>query len=112
MGLSREEIAEIARASAQATLEELHRYTVEYREPTSVEQGLQDSIIEELTAADWYQKRAKHADSVGDTITRSLYYDIADEEQDHYKKLSKRLSLLRGEIPREELPHSHPMSLK
>lgn len=98
MALTREEIAEIARASAQAILEELHRYTVEYREPKTVEEGLQDSMIEERTAADWYRKRAKNAaDYHVDVETTALYQDIAVDEDEHYDKLNARLQKLRAE---------------
>ena len=101
MALSREEIVEIGKATAQAVLEGLHRYAVDYKEPTTVEEGLQDSMIEERTATDWYRKRAKHAASVHDTKTAGLYFHIAVEEADHYEKFKARLSKLRGELVNE-----------
>ena len=92
MPLSREEVEQIAKSSAQTVLEGLHRYTVAYKEPDSIEQGLQDSMIEERTAADWYRKRAEHAAIAPiDSKTFNLYRHIAEEEDRHYDELNARL---------------------
>lgn len=97
MGLSREEIADIAKSSAQAVLEGLHRYTVDYKEPETIEQGLQDSMVEERTAANWYRKRADHTATHVDSTTYLLYQQIADEEDHHYDELNARLQELHKE---------------
>jgi rubrerythrin len=89
--LSREEIEQIAKSSAQTVLEGLHRYAVDYKEPETIEQGLQDSMIEESTAIDWYRKRAKHASSLQDPKTASVYLHIADDEADHLVDFKARL---------------------
>ncbi len=94
MALTREEIEQIAKQSAQTVLEGLHRYAVDYKEPETIEQGLQDSMIEERTAADWYRKRAEHAALWVDADTEALYHHIANEEIDHYEELNARLQEL------------------
>jgi len=96
MPLLREEIEQIAKSSAQAVLEGLHRYSVDYKEPETIEQGLQDSMIEERTAADWYRKRAEHATVQGerDQRTSALYEHIATEEDRHYDEFKARLQEL------------------
>jgi len=91
MPLSREEIEDIARATAQTVLEGLHRYALEYEDPETVEQGLQDSMIEERTAADWYRKRSEHAKGAGAGPVSALYRHIAQEEDNHYEELRSRL---------------------
>ena len=100
MALSREEIEQIAKSTAQSVLEGLHRYTVAYKEPETIEQGLQDSMIEERTAADWYRKRAEHATVRGerDQRTSALYEHIADEEDRHYDEFNARLQELSKEL--------------
>jgi len=101
MPLSREEIVDIAKSTAQAVLEGLHRYTVAYKEPETIEQGLQDSMIEERTAADWYHKRAEHTTTHSyprDQRTSALYEHIATEEDRHYDELNTRLQELRKEL--------------
>lgn len=91
MALSREEIIEIARASAQTVLEGLHRYAKEYKEPETVDRGLEDSKIEENTASDWYRKRAKHAAEHGRLKTAALYETIAGQELHHYDEFNADL---------------------
>jgi hypothetical protein len=66
MELSSKEIRDIGIATAQHVLEGLHRYTVDYVPPSSVQQALRDSMVEEKTAQDWYAKRIKYCQSVGD----------------------------------------------
>lgn len=108
MGLSREEVAEIGKSSAQAVLEGLHRYAVDYKEPETVEQGLQDSMIEERTAADWYRRRAKNAaDFHVDGETMALYQDIAVDEDEHYARLNARFQKLTKELE-ESRGHEGP----
>lgn len=104
MSLSREEIDQIARNSAQVILEGLHRYVVEYKEPETISQGLQDSMIEERTAADWYRRRAENAASHVDPTTYLLYQEIANEEDRHYQEFNTRLQ----EVIRENLSISYP----
>jgi hypothetical protein len=97
MGLSREEIEAIGSSIAQDVLENIHRYTVEYKEPKSIAQGLQDSMVEEKTADDWYMKRAKHAREHGDENTAGLYEHIAGEERNHYEEF--RIQLVSNVLP-------------
>jgi rubrerythrin len=107
MSLSVEEITQIAQKSAQTVLEGLHRYAVDYKEPATVEQGLQDSMVEEKTAADWYRRRAKNAaDLHVDGETMALYQDIAVDEDEHYDRFQKRLQQLQGEL--QALKHQSP----
>jgi rubrerythrin len=97
VALSKEDIEHIARESAQSVLEGLHRYAVDYKEPESVEQGLQDSMIEEKTAADWYRKRAQNvADYHGDTKTIAVYEEIAVDEDEHYEQFKQRLQEIKS----------------
>ena len=94
MGLSREEIAEIAKTTAQEVVNNLHRYAVTYEEPKTVEEGLVQSRGEELTAADWYDRRANHALLEGDDVSYELYQHIANEERQHYDEFGHRLHSL------------------
>jgi rubrerythrin len=91
MALSEGEIREIAQMCAQKVLEELHRYTVHYREPESIDQGLRDSMVEEKTAAEWYRKRGMDARMQGDEITANLYEHVAGEEDEHYQEFNERV---------------------
>jgi rubrerythrin len=93
VALSREEIEEIAQVTAQEVINKLHRYAMTFQMPASVAEGLRESMGEELTAADWYLRRAKNARVVhGDEETAKLYEDIAkDEAQDHYVRFGQRL---------------------
>lgn len=97
MALNREEIEQIARSTAQAVLEGLHRYAVDYKEPESIEQGLQDSMIEERTAADWYRKRAKNAAEQAVFSVETLYKSIAVDEDEHYDRFKAMLDTLAKE---------------
>lgn len=90
MELSREEIEKIAQASAQKVLEGLHRYSVRYKEPQSIGEGLQDSMVEERTAADWYRRRGMDARLKGDEVTADMYEHVAREEGQHYQKFKER----------------------
>lgn len=91
MEISAEELKQIGRVAAQQVLEELHRYTVKYREPQTIEQGLGESMIEERTAASWYRRRGSLARVSGDSITADLYEHIAQEEDQHYDEFSQRI---------------------
>lgn len=102
MALTREEIEQIAKSSAQSVLEGLHRYAVDYKEPETIEQGLQDSMVEERTAADWYDKRAKHAGAHGDGQAQALYEFIANDEDNHYLLLNDRLQI--QELAKQDNP--------
>ncbi len=98
MDLSREEINRIAMATAQEVVNKLHRYAITYHSPATVEEGLSESMGEELTAGDWYRRRAAEArEKFGDEATARLYEDIArDELDDHYLRFGKRLEEIRG----------------
>lgn len=92
MALSEREIAQIAEASAQELINNLHRYPLTYRDPATVPQGLNHSMGEELTASNWYRQRAKHALSREDKTTAELYEHVAGEEDEHYQRFNERLS--------------------
>ena len=94
MPLSREEIDQIALASAGEIFKQLQVAQSIYRKPRSVVQGLTQSMHEELTASMWYRDRAEHASSRNDKETAKLYEHIAEEESMHYWEFSKRLSSL------------------
>jgi len=97
MALAREEIDRIAQASANELINNLHRYALTYQDPKTIPQGLNQSMGEELTAANWYRQRAKHARSKGDNKTAELYEEIAREEDEHYVSFNQRLD----QIPQE-----------
>ena len=92
MSLSREEIDQIAKATAQEVVKTIREDRLTYREPKTVQQGIQESLGEELTASMWYQLRAKHARGHVDEETAKLYEHIAAEENQHYEEFSKRLN--------------------
>jgi len=94
MVMTREEVQEIARATAQAVVDSLHRYPIEYQEPANVRQGLTESMGEELTAAYFYRQRARHAIDHLDATTAALYEHIAGEEDQHWRDFSKRLDVI------------------
>lgn len=96
MALSRAEIEQIALSTARHVVTSLHRYAVTYKEPETIEEGLTESMGEELTAANWYRQRAKHARSRGDQVTATLYEEIAGEEDHHYNEFTAHLAK-RGE---------------
>jgi hypothetical protein len=98
MGLSREEVEKIGQETAQRVLEALHRYTITYEEPRSIEQGIRDSMVEESTAANWYRRRAIDARPKHDTVTADLYEHIAKEEDQHYQEFQQRLKALKHEV--------------
>lgn len=90
MALNREEIDQIAKATAEEITITIRRYTQTYEEPKTVKSGLAQSMGEELTASMWYQLRAAHAKKNGDSKTADLFYHIADEETRHYIQFSQR----------------------
>jgi len=96
MPLSREEIEQIAKSSAQTVLEGLHRYAVEYEEPSTIPNGLRSSMIEETTATEWYRRRALNAEKHADLTTYALYKHIAEEENKHYGEFHARLQQVGG----------------
>lgn len=114
MGLTREEVSQIAKDSVQEFLERIGRYPVAYKEPSTIAQGLQDSMIEEKTAAAWYRKRAQHAtmQPERDQKTSALYEHLAADEDHHYYELVKRLREIVPPDPRIadifEAIHGHP----
>jgi rubrerythrin len=91
MVLSREEIEQIAKRTADEVIDKLISYPPKYKEPESVEEGLVNSIGEEHTAEEWYRKRAAHAATQGDALTYALYQHIADEEHEHKREFGQRL---------------------
>ena len=60
-----------------------------------MQEGLQESMGEELTAANWYRQRMRYAFSQRDEPTAKLYEHIVDEEDKHYKEFSEQLHTLR-----------------
>jgi hypothetical protein len=98
MGLSREEVEKIGQETAQRVLEALHRYTITYEEPRSIEQGIRESMVEESTAANWYRRRAISARRKDEVLTADLYEHIAKEEDQHYQEFQQRLNALKHEI--------------
>jgi hypothetical protein len=99
MELSSKEIRDIGIATAQHVLEGLHRYTVDYVPPSSVQQALRDSMVEEKTAQDWYAKRFKYCQSVGDVEVGKALYGIMKDEEDHYRIESELLAKRTGGKP-------------
>jgi rubrerythrin len=97
MGLARDEIIEIARECAQQVLEDLHRYTVHYKEPENIADGLRESMVEESTAADWYRRRGMDARLKGDPLTAELYEHVAKEEDHHHQEFQERLTAMKAE---------------
>ena len=92
MGISREEIENIAKLAAQEALTRVNRYTQEYKVPETIPIGLAESIGEETTASNWYRQRAANAKSKGDHKTAELYEEIAKDEDDHAKQFEHRKS--------------------
>lgn len=96
MGLSRADVEAIGQATAQIVVEQLHRYSVKYQDPITIVEGLQDSMIEESTAAAWYRKRATDAQQKNDPTTAELYEHIAKEEDQHHQEFKARLDIILG----------------
>jgi rubrerythrin len=91
MVLSREEIEQIAKRTADEVVNKLQTYAPIYEDPATVEEGLASSMQEELIAAEWYEKRATHALQEGDDVTYELYQHIAQEERGHREEYGHRL---------------------
>jgi rubrerythrin len=97
MEMTRDEITEVARASAQEVINMLHRYQLAYQEPKTVLEGIQQAMGEELTAANWYRRRAINARlKHGDEESAKVYEEVAADEDDHYVLFSKRADVLSG----------------
>jgi len=94
MALNREEISAVAKDIAEEIVRAQHRYPLTYKQPASVEEGLRESMGEELTAANWYRERAENSIARGDVVTADLYEHIAGEEDAHYGQFSDRLAEL------------------
>jgi rubrerythrin len=94
MGLSREDVEAIGQATAIKVLEQLHRYSQKYEDPITIVGGLQDSMIEESTAAAWYRKRAADARKKNDPKNAELYEHIAQEEDQHHQEFKERVNAL------------------
>lgn len=93
MALSNEEIRLLSDQVADEVIQRIHRYPDSYQDPHTIIDGLRESMSEELTAADWYRRRAADADKKGDSKTASLYRKIADdEENEHYADFNQRLA--------------------
>jgi rubrerythrin len=106
MVLSREEIDQIAQKVAEEVTITIRRYAQSYEAPKSIQEGLAQSMGEELTASMWYQLRARDAKDKGDSKTAELYYHIAEEENLHYIELNRRREEILGKTT------SIPASLK
>ncbi len=96
MALTREEIDQIAQKVAEDVSITIRRYSVSYEAPKSVQEGLAQSMGEELTASMWYQLRARDARERGDHKTADLYSHIAIEENDHYVQFNRRRDEILG----------------
>lgn len=90
MELTKDEIVAIARETATQVAMTIRAYKLTYQDPKNVYEGLRESMGEELTAADWYRRRAIHAEKSGDFVTAGLYEQIAKEEEEHYLHFSDR----------------------
>lgn len=108
MALSREEIEQLARATAQEVVNTLHRYPRVYQDPENVLNGLSQSMEEEITAEKWYRLRAEHARRQGDELTAELYEHIAGEEDGHYREFLKQT----GKILQKERAEVTDMAAK
>ncbi|MDP2730340.1 MAG: hypothetical protein Q8O55_07650 [Dehalococcoidales bacterium] len=89
---TKEDVVRIAKEIAKEVIKVVREEHLKFHEPASIEQGLQESMSEELTASAWYQLRAKSAAEHGDHKTANLYNHIASEEARHYKEFNKRLT--------------------
>jgi rubrerythrin len=97
MVMSMDEVKGIARETAQEVINLLHRYQIAYQEPKTVLEGVQSSMGEELTAADWYRRRAINARlKHGDEETAKVYEYAANDEDEHYVLFSKRADVISG----------------
>jgi rubrerythrin len=97
MVMTRDEITEVARATAQEVINQLHSYQIAYQDPKTVLEGLQQSMGEELTAGNWYRRRAINARlKHGDEETAKIYEEIAGDEDSHYVLFSKRADVISG----------------
>jgi rubrerythrin len=90
MEISREQIIELGKIIGQNVLEKINRYAVTYQPPSSISAGLHESMGEELTAANWYRRRAEDSRKRGDETTARLYEEIAGDEDDHYRQFGQR----------------------
>jgi rubrerythrin len=80
----------IGEIAARKVIDRLGVVPSSYRKPATVQEGLQDSQHEELTAAGWYRARAIDAEKAGDKESARLYYQIAKEEEEHFQHFSDR----------------------
>lgn len=90
MDLTEADVRRIADKAAQEVVQRLGVMPQSYRKPETVEQGLQDSMHEETTAAKWYRARAEDATSRGDQETANLYEFVAKEEDRHLEMFAGR----------------------
>jgi len=51
--------------------------------------GLIDAMMEELTAGDWYRRRAAYYSGIGMNEVARLFMHIATEEDGHYREFSE-----------------------
>lgn len=56
-----------------------------------IEEALQESMAEELLAADSYRERATYAESKGDKKRAELWLHVASEEDQHYREFRDSL---------------------
>jgi rubrerythrin len=94
MELSHEDIERIAKKVAEEVAITVGRDSRSYEAPKSVEEGLAQSMGEELTASMFYQLRARDARENGDITTAELYRHIAEEENQHFEEFNRRRNQL------------------
>jgi len=88
MELTESQVKDMAKSVALEVTKLIGLSPSSYREPTSVEDGLRQSEIEEQVAADWYHRRAAYAREAGKRSIADLYEDIAKEEDQHRHEFS------------------------
>ncbi len=96
MGMSKGEVEEIARVTAREVVNNLYVYKQTYQAPLTMEQGLMESMGEELTAANWYRRRAELSKAKGFPQFARIWEEIARDEDDHYKQFSQALGYLQS----------------
>jgi rubrerythrin len=94
--MDRAEIEEIARCTAQEVINKLHVYKQVYQEPATMEEALLESMGEELTASNWYRRRAAFVKDKGFPQIAAVWEEIAKDEDDHYKTFSQTLGYVQS----------------
>ena len=86
MALTREEIDQIAEKVAQEVAITIRRYSQSYEAPKSIQEGLAQSMGEELTASMWYQLRARDAKEKGEVLKKDIEEKISQTKEKFEKK--------------------------